>query len=165
MVMVLKNFSEWVTYLAEKNVLRPLDFQFAKFISSIEQQHRDPLMWLAAVTSYQLGQGHICVNLDADEQVSLPMPSLIGLYGEAAESLECMVNQVDWQKVMTESSTVTCLSPNDIMTSAVTPLVWQQNRLYLQRYYYFEQTIATRSMPWLNRFPLREMRCKASQRC
>ncbi|MGX9519644.1 exodeoxyribonuclease V subunit alpha [Vibrio mediterranei] len=144
MVMVLKNFSEWVTYLAEKNVLRPLDFQFAKFISSIEQQHRDPLMWLAAVTSYQLGQGHICVNLDADEQVSLPMPSLIGLYGEAAESLECMVNQVDWQKVMTEASTVTCLSPNDIMTSAVTPLVWQQNRLYLQRYYYFEQTIATR---------------------
>ncbi len=165
MGMVLENFSEWVTYLAEKSILRPLDFQFAKFIASIESQHQDELMWLASVTSYQLGQGHICVNLDADEHVLPPMPSLIGLYGEAAESLEYLVNQVDWQQVMMEASTVTCLSPNEVMTAAVTPLVWQQNRLYLQRYYYFEQTIATRLNAMAELFPSKEALSKASQRC
>lgn len=141
-----RTFSHWISDLVDKKCLRPLDHQFAKFVASIETEYPDEVMWLAALTSAQLGQGHICVNLDSDlvEQALPPLPSLIGLYGAAAAPLEDKVNQIDWQRVMDSASTISVLEPRANLEGTVTPLVWQQNRLYLQRYFYYEQTIAER---------------------
>jgi exodeoxyribonuclease V alpha subunit len=143
-------FSHWIADLVDKKCLRPLDHQFAKFVASIETEFPDEVMWLAALASSQLGQGHICVNLDSDldsdvaEQALPPLPSLIGLYGAAAAPLEDKVNQVDWQQVMESASTISVFASGASLEGTVTPLVWQQNRLYLQRYFYYEQTIAER---------------------
>ncbi|GAL30081.1 exodeoxyribonuclease V alpha chain [Vibrio variabilis] len=85
-----RTFAQWIEDLVAKKCLRPLDYQFAKFVASIETQYPDEVMWLAALVSAQLGQGHICVNLDSDltEQALMPSPDLIGLYGAAAVPLE-----------------------------------------------------------------------------
>lgn len=103
-------------------------------------------MWLAALVSAQLGQGHICVNLDSDltEQALMPSPDLIGLYGAAAVPLEDKVAKVDWSLVIDKASTISQLEAENAQLATVTPLVWQHHRLYLQRYFAYEQTIAER---------------------
>ncbi|WP_234495360.1 exodeoxyribonuclease V subunit alpha [Vibrio maritimus] len=141
-----RTFAQWIEDLVAKKCLRPLDYQFAKFVASIETQYPDEVMWLAALVSAQLGQGHICVNLDSDltEQALMPSPDLIGLYGAAAVPLEDKVAKVDWSLVIDKASTISQLEAENAQLATVTPLVWQHHRLYLQRYFTYEQTIAER---------------------
>ena len=121
--------------LAQHKKIRVLDYQFAQFIARFESQ---PLVVLAAtVVSYQSGQGHVCVFLNnnnlnalfdiADyERQSLLFPVL-----EAANTTAGQWHQ-DMAKALVVSSNV----------GENTPIMFTEHRLYLQRYWYFEQQIS-----------------------
>lgn len=118
--------------------LRPLDQAFASFIARYEPDH--PLVWLAAaLCSYQLKQGHVCLDL-AKLQVD-PLLTL-GLGAELAPNLQQALQQqlatvslAQWQVALSQSA---------VVDSGVgsNPLVLSGNRLYLRRYWQYEQDIA-----------------------
>ncbi|MFA0084535.1 exodeoxyribonuclease V subunit alpha [Vibrio sp. 10N.261.51.F12] len=153
-----QSLPEIIEFLTEKKILRPLDRQFSKFVASLESRYQAEVMWLAALTSAQLGQGHICLNLDPNEahQPSLsgganlqPSASVLGVYGDAAQQIDRVVSQVDWLAVLSGANSIERININGLNASSAngdspTPLVWQRGRLYLHRYYRYEQTIAER---------------------
>lgn len=59
-------------YLMAHGVLRPLDLQFAKFIAQQEKySDKNLIMLLSAITSHELGKGHVCIDIEQIEQGDL----------------------------------------------------------------------------------------------
>ena len=118
--------------------LRPLDLAFASFIARYEPAQ--PLVWLAAaLCSYQLKQGHVCLDL-AKLQVD-PLLTL-GLGAELAPNLQHALQQqlaaigvAQWRSALSQSAVVDS-------GTGTNPLVLTGNRLYLRRYWQYEQDIA-----------------------
>ncbi|WED26048.1 exodeoxyribonuclease V subunit alpha [Vibrio sp. DW001] len=120
--------------LSAKNSIRQLDVQFARFIYSIETQYADEVAFISGIVSYELSKGHICIMIN-----ELNFIEMLGLYGHASESLLSNLDGVDWQVVLTEASCV-----GDDINNQNQPLIFDGQRLYLQRYWYYEQFIATK---------------------
>ncbi|MBU2952907.1 exodeoxyribonuclease V subunit alpha [Marinobacter sp. F3R08] len=137
--------AEWV---------RPLDVGFAHLIRELSEEQGDrpnPLvLLLAALTSHQVGRGHVCIDLgsllaDAGNTLSLPPEELVhdtlsdsgaaGLDRLKPSDLLARVTLSDCQSALEESGAV-C---NGSHTS---PLVLNDNRLYLRRLWRYEQRIA-----------------------
>jgi exodeoxyribonuclease V alpha subunit len=130
---------QWV----DAGFLRPLDRAFAVFLyKQMEEQLHPLLMLTAAMVSHQSGRGHVCMdieftvkdpdgvlaippeNRENDHQPPLPSEVLAGITSEL------------WLQA---------LSHADITGAGVgnTPLVLECSRLYLRRYWQYEQQIAT----------------------
>ncbi|BAP41777.1 exodeoxyribonuclease V subunit alpha [Pseudomonas sp. 21LCFQ02] len=128
---------------SERGWLRSLDRAFVAFLASLDP-HADPRVLLAAaLTSHQLGHGHVCLDLfetlkAPDFALSLPpegdvqsgpmlLPSqlLAGLDGAA------------WCQVL-EHSALVALAPGE---DRQRPLVLAGRRLYLRRYWNYERRI------------------------
>ncbi|MFC1237294.1 exodeoxyribonuclease V subunit alpha [Vibrio sp. F74] len=120
--------------LSAKNSIRQLDVQFARFIHSIETQYADEVAFISGIVSNELSKGHICIKIS-----ELNFIEMLGLYGHASESLLSNLDGVDWQAVLTEASCV-----GDDIDNQNQPLIFDGQRLYLQRYWYYEQFIATK---------------------
>ncbi|KKO46184.1 hypothetical protein WG68_07495 [Arsukibacterium ikkense] len=118
--------------------LRPLDQAFASFIA--RYQPAEPLVWLAAaLCSYQLKQGHVC--LDLAKLQAEPLLTL-GLAAELAPSEQAelqqqftAINLAQWHAALSQSAVVDS-------GTGTNPLVLAGNRLYLRRYWQYEQDIA-----------------------
>ncbi|WP_417565434.1 exodeoxyribonuclease V subunit alpha [Marinobacter sp.] len=134
--------------------IRPLDVGFARLICQLsEEQGEAPsplVLLLAALTSHQVGRGHVCIDLanllaDAGDTLSLPPEEPVRgtlTESEAAElsqlkpgDLLARVTLADCQSALIES-----LAVSD--GSLTTPLVLQETRLYLRRFWRYEQRIA-----------------------
>ena len=126
----------------ERGWLRALDKAFVAFLADLEPDG-DPLVLLAAaLTSHQLGHGHVCLDLRAtlaapDFALSLPPegdvqdePSL--LPSQLLEGLQAST----WQASLAASRLV-----GDGSGSASSPLVLSGERLYLRRYWQYERRI------------------------
>ncbi|WP_299020452.1 exodeoxyribonuclease V subunit alpha [uncultured Photobacterium sp.] len=124
--------------LSRQGAIRPLDYQFAKFISAtVAASDNDETCQLvtlmAAQTSYELGQGHVCLPL-----AKLDRGHLVGLGAEYSRQLmEGVPEPALWEQILLASAAVS-------EGKAATPLVLRQGRLYLNRYWQFEQTVASR---------------------
>jgi exodeoxyribonuclease V alpha subunit len=123
--------------------LRPLDEALVRFFAE-RAPTTDPLVLLAtALTSHQLGHGHVCLDLaqallEPDFALSLPPE------GEASEQNEVLPSVVlatlslaTWQRSLQGSSLVA--QGSDAQTSR--PLVLSGNRLYLRRYWNYERAV------------------------
>jgi exodeoxyribonuclease V alpha subunit len=130
----------------ERGWLRALDKAFVAFLSELDPS-ADPLVLLAAaLTSHQLGHGHVCLDLyetlkEPDFALSLPpegdaqtgpmlLPSqlLVALDGAA------------WCQALANSSLVA--QAGDVSENAgQKPLVLSDRRLYLRRYWTYERRI------------------------
>lgn len=127
--------------LTRQGILRPLDSQFAKFICQSvngqdDEASQQVLALAAAWLSQELGRGHVCLPLAGAN--SLPL----GLPREMAESLLAALPAAwrlpaSWSSVLNQSAAVSDGSQS-------TPLVLIDNRLYLHRYWQYEQTVAQR---------------------
>lgn len=118
--------------LSAKNSVRQLDAQFARFIHSIETQHADEVAFIAGVLSSELSKGHICIRI-----TELDFVEMLGLYGQSADVLLKKVVGVDWDAVLSSASCV-----GDDQNNQTQPLIYDGQRLYLQRYWYYEQFLA-----------------------
>ena len=103
----------------EAGELRPLDYQFGRFIA--QQGGSEQAVLIATLVSAELAQGHVCVQLD-----NLPLCSPV---------LQQCIRELDLRHLKTEAELI-----GD--GSTLTPLVLQQNRVYLHRYWASEAMIA-----------------------
>lgn len=129
----------------ERGWLRALDKAFVGFLHELDPQ-ADPLMLLAAaLTSHQLGHGHVCLDLfetlnapdfalslppegDLSSGVMLPSQLLDGLDGD------------HWCQALAASPLV-ALAVDGSVAAQSRPLVLSGKRLYLRRYWTYERRI------------------------
>ncbi|ASU22930.1 exodeoxyribonuclease V subunit alpha [Vibrio qinghaiensis] len=129
--------------LAEKGAMRQLDYQFARFIEQKSQQqlgaeHSQALGFIAAVVSAELAKGHICLPLvDASTAQGVDLAAKLGLFGEAALAVNQHLLAIDWPWLLNRSDLVG-------QQGEAVPLMFDGQRLYLHRYWYYEVTLAQR---------------------
>ncbi len=128
---------------AEMGWLRDLDAVFARFLSR-EVPDASPLLLLAAaLTSHQLGRGHACLDLGAtlaDPAFVLSLPpegaadDAQGDFPPLPAYVLAGIKLEEWQAALTQPHLVSD-GPGD------TPLVKIGDRLYLRRYWQYEQDV------------------------
>ena len=139
---LLQVLRQWVA----QGWLRPLDLAFAQFLHRLSPQAGiggAPVLLAAALASHQLGRGHVCIDLAAalaDSRFVLSLPpdgaQQAGVPLPADLLLGCTPEQ--WQQALAASALVASV-PH--AADAGTPLVLQGTRLYLRRYWQYEQDV------------------------
>ena len=147
--------------------LRPLDQAFAEFLWR-EVPEAPPLLILAAaLTSHQLGRGHASLDLAAtlnDPAFALSLPPE-GAYSPATENPAQLPGEVlsglslwQWQSSLGHPTLVSSGTGD-------TPLVLVGSRLYLRRYWHYEQDVRAAidrrlqsSATWQTDLPIPELR-------
>ncbi|WP_319555170.1 exodeoxyribonuclease V subunit alpha [uncultured Vibrio sp.] len=128
--------------LAHKGAIRQLDYQFARFLyaqtddaQSESQADGQALAFIAGVVSSELGKGHICLPLFDAQGQPTDFASKLGLFGEAALTLNTQLQAIDWFQLLQSSTLVGALGE-------ALPLMFDGERLYLHRYWHYEVTLA-----------------------
>ena len=134
--------------------IRPLDTGFARLIRELsEEQGEGPqplVLLLAALTSHQVGRGHVCIDLatlldDAGQTLALPPeePANTGLSESEVANLQGRYPQELLSRVQL-TDCLTALQGSLAVSdgSVPAPLVLNGTRLYLRRFWRYEQRIA-----------------------
>ncbi len=132
----MKSIMTLLEKLQAQNVIRPLDYQFAKFVfqqSSGELAQYEA--WLAAIVSYELGNGHICFPLVDEKGNTFSNVLPFAVAAEGIEPFLEELHQVDWQALIQNSDVIG-------HPGHKTPLVFDGKRLYLHRYWFYESVLA-----------------------
>ncbi|WP_095105729.1 exodeoxyribonuclease V subunit alpha [Pseudomonas sp. Irchel 3E20] len=133
-------FSRW----AERGWLRALDLAFVRFLHELEPGG-DPLVLLAAaLTSHQLGHGHVCLDLvetlkAPDFALSLP-PEGDGAVILLPSQVLAGLDGAHWCQALAGSRLVAGAA-DDSAEARQRPLVLAGTRLYLRRYWAYERRI------------------------
>lgn len=136
---ILQLLNGWL----ELGWIRALDIALVKLLAKLDP-NAQPLMLLAiALTSHQLGHGHICLDLqsvlrDADLALLLPPEGqLVEPQQVLPSQLLATVSLSSWLAALQDS---VLLYREDKATAA--PLVLHDGRLYLYRYWQYEVSVA-----------------------
>ena len=107
--------------------LRELDVYFAERITRHLEQGREDVALAAAMVSHAVGEGHVC--LDLAQQAGQMMLGSENFSGIQAPGLDAWMLQLQNSKVVGAAGDIK-------------PLVLDGHRLYLGRYWHFEQELA-----------------------
>ena len=137
-----------VMSLYSRGLIRPLDYQFARFLyQHLQMQekitvHDELVIILATLVSYQLGKGHSCVNL---AQLPFPLFEYFPDKGKVADKKmqegDALLQDFELPeldeliKVLQQSSLVT-------LDERPAPLRLNGQRLYLYRYWIYEKEVS-----------------------
>lgn len=145
MTSMLENRAALFELLAawsERGWLRELDRTLAHFFADLDPQASPLLLLAAALASHQLGQGHVCLDLqttlaDADSALSLPPE------GEDAEGVSLLPSEV-LSGLSVDAWLAACASSALLHDAEdeVAPLVLRGTCLYLRRYWDYERNVA-----------------------
>ncbi|MEM5450277.1 exodeoxyribonuclease V subunit alpha [Paraburkholderia guartelaensis] len=142
MLGVLDN---WV----ERGWLRTLDAAFARFLWT-EAPHSPPLLLLAAaLASHQLGRGHVCLDLKAtleDPAFALSLPPdgpqmLAAVPAQPPAEVLAGVTLAQWRAALAVPDLVSEETAIADVAQGNAPLVLAGTRLYLRRYWQYEQDV------------------------
>ncbi len=135
--------------LYKQGFIRALDYQFARFLAEQLPEEQDEnsqqglVLWLGALLSFQLGAGHSCVDLE-----SLPSP-LFGLSEKANKveengllSAAPRLPATDALIDVLSSSPLVCFRSSADDAETIAPLCLEGSRLYLYRYWHYENEVA-----------------------
>ncbi|GLT19479.1 RecBCD enzyme subunit RecD [Vibrio zhanjiangensis] len=131
----MQNLFSSLKPLVEKGVIRQIDYQFARFIH--DQGRDDNVAFIAAMLSFELGNGHICLPLFDRYGQPCDLVSKLGVFGDLAHQLNNVLQKLDWPQVLQSSSLVGHLGQT-------CPMIFDGERLYLYRYWYYEFILANR---------------------
>ncbi|MBT2341368.1 MULTISPECIES: exodeoxyribonuclease V subunit alpha [Pseudomonas] len=137
---LLSLLTRWV----ERGWLRALDKAFVAFLHELAPDD-DPLVLLAAaLTSHQLGHGHVCLDLfetlkEPDFALSLPPEGDLQA-GVLPSHIFGALDGAHWCKVLATSRLV-ALAVDGSEEARQRPLVLSGKRLYLRRYWDYERRI------------------------
>ncbi len=129
--------------------LRPIDTQFAQFIaakSTITQspEQAEAMGLLAMVVSHELGNGHVCLHIPQGKQNTMWLAEKLMLTPEQLDIWQQselhLVKPFDWRALLNANAQI-CSTGTP---SKPTPLVFDGERLYLFRYWHYEQAIGQR---------------------
>ncbi len=119
-----------IEQLHNQGIFSDLDIYFAKFMLTLSQSTNEELLLGSVLVSHLTAQGHTCANLLTLAEQPFPHSSELGI-----NTLHCP-RLATWLDSLQNSSVVG--SPGDY-----TPLILEQHRLYLYRYWDYEQQLAT----------------------
>lgn len=128
---------------ADRGWLRALDAAFARFLAQEVPDAPVPALLAAALASHQLGRGHACLDLAAtlqDPALALSLPpegARLPLAEEAVPLPDAVLEGLTlerWQAALTHPTLVAA-------GVGATPLVHRDGRLYLRRYWQYEQDV------------------------
>jgi exodeoxyribonuclease V alpha subunit len=118
---------------AEQQRLRPLDVAFARFLAERDQHAAPALLWLAALLSRQLADGHLCLDLHA-------LPAMAEEQSWPAQARRLLFEGLAPAAELERSPLV---ADGHSGHPAAAPLVLDGTRLYLRRYFNHEREVAT----------------------
>ena len=121
---------ELLKTLASDNQIRPMDYQFARFIHSLNEDNL--LALVSAMVSHQLEQGNVCLALE-----TVNPDQLLGQNQEISLQL-IEKSGVDIQNWPSHLLQLPCVGNG----RSPTPLVLDNQRLYLFRYWQYEKQVA-----------------------
>ena len=126
---------------SERGWLRELDRTLASFFAELDEQASPLLLLAAALASHQLGQGHVCLDLqvtlaDADSALSLPPEGEEEAVSLLPSDVLAGLTVDDWLAACRSSA---LLRDGD---DAIAPLVLHGHCLYLRRYWDYERSVA-----------------------
>ena len=129
---------------AEQGWLRRLDLALARFVVSHSPSPAPALLVAAALLAQLEGQGHACLPL---AQLGSDPAGLLGWGADAMLALQDLLRRlpapVDWAAVLRSSPVVARVAPGlGAAAGQGEPLVLCQDRLYLRRYWVYEQRLA-----------------------
>lgn len=127
----------------DRGWLRPLDRALVVFLQEQLPAASPTALLLAALTSHQVGRGHVCLDLEAtrsdpDRTLSLPPEGEMPADGPPPpRPSQCLAG-------LGMADLVSALEDPDLVGTGpgCTPLVLQGRRLYLRRYWACEQRVA-----------------------
>ncbi len=117
-----------INNLRDQNIFSDLDIQFLKFIISLSNDTNEGLLLGAALTSYFTSNGSSCVDLSQLAGQYFPLESV------ETERILCP-NLVEWQQDLKNCSIIG-------QAGDYKPLILDKQRLYLYRYWNYEQQLA-----------------------
>lgn len=123
--------------------LRPLDRALAGFFVDLDATADASVLLAAALASHQLGHGHVCLDLEAtlaepDFALSLPPEGEESLADRLLPSrMLAGLKLADWVQALAQSPLVASAHGESDR-----PLVLHAERLYLRRYWNYEQSVA-----------------------
>ncbi|NWN92111.1 exodeoxyribonuclease V subunit alpha [Marinobacter adhaerens] len=131
--------------------IRPLDLGFARLIRALSEEQGETLsplvLLLAALTSHQVGRGHVCIDLEtllADADTTLSLPPEEPATNDALSADPSHLKPADLLTRITLADCQSALSDAFAVSdgSRVAPLILTEGRLYLRRLWRYEQRIA-----------------------
>jgi exodeoxyribonuclease V alpha subunit len=140
---------EMLDHWVELDWLRALDHAFAEFVCTLCAENNDPptgqLAVLAAMVSHQVGRGHVCLDirqLCADAEATLVLPPEGAVPVAAAP--ESLWRPADLFRDMAVNDLLDAIHNSSAVSdgSRSAPLVLEETRLYLRRFWRYEQSIA-----------------------
>ncbi len=144
---LLHTIDRWTTH----GWLRSLDQALVLFLQELDPKASPLVLLAAALASHQLGRGHVCLDLQAtlaDSRFALSLPPDSASDGSGAteatplplpSELLAHVALPQWQAALLDSQLV---AGEGKTGQGGTPLVLQGTRLYLRRYWQYEQDVA-----------------------
>lgn len=139
---LLADLDRWV----QQGWLRELDRSFALFCRDHDPEAGAELLLAAALASHQLGRGHVCLDLQAtlaDGRHSLSLPpdtASAAAVGDGPQRWLQPLRLAAWREALAASR----LCGRGDPAEGATPLVLQGPRLYLRRYWQYEQQVRAR---------------------
>jgi len=130
----------------ERGWLRALDKAFVAFLADLDPAADSLVLLAAALTSHQLGHGHVCLDLfetlkEPDFALSLPPEGdLLSTPMLLPSALLKALDGETWCQALADSVLV-AKAGDDSATAAQKPLVLSERRLYLRRYWMYERRI------------------------
>jgi exodeoxyribonuclease V alpha subunit len=126
--------------LSDKGVLRQLDYQFGRFIADNLSVDSDEMGFIAALLSGELGRGHICLILtDLRGEVQSICHKLgitsLGVNGLGYQAVREYIDSKNWPLILKRCALVG-------QHGESLPMMFDGQRLYLLRYWYYETQLA-----------------------
>ncbi len=125
-----------IQQLHEKRIFRPLDEQFARFIE--QQGGHESLVLLAAILSAELGKGNSCLNVYDEKDVANDLSRVLGVSSELSELIKPFHFTQNFRELFAQSTLVSLTGDDPL------PFVFDGQRLFLNRYWHYELTVATK---------------------
>jgi len=128
---------DWI----EHGWLTQLDLAFAGFLLDQDNSANELVLWAGALVSHQLGRGE--VFLDFDKLCAAPGITLAIPDNDSGQSATDTLQNTALFSDYTLDDWLTALSQSHLVSTAVgeTPLVLQNHRLYLRRYWQYQQIL------------------------
>ena len=135
---VLDSINQWIS----RDWLSQLDRAFVRFLLDQDAAESDLVLWAGALVSHQLGSGEVYLDLEKickQPELTLAIVGDDGLASETDDALDGLstlkaYSLEQWQAALSQSLLIGS-------GQGCTPLVLDGNRLYLRRYWQYQQTL------------------------
>lgn len=132
----------WLEERFKQGFFSALDLSFARFIGDIEAKHASKMMFLAAILSRELSQGHVCIDISSIDTLNLgdrhvedglALPTIVADFKRDAHA---------FIESVADAKSLTVIAKD--AQQKVTPIVYDLQRLYLYRYWNDENVLSSK---------------------